>query len=47
LGKDRPTALQFLSDVRKVTFEQVGEERLIWGDEFENGCNNRNTLPGK
>ena len=47
LGKDRPTALQFLSDVRKVTFEQVGEERLIWGDEFENGCNNRNTLSGK
>lgn len=34
LGQDPATAQQTLRTLREVTAEQVGEERLIWGDQF-------------
>ncbi len=37
LGNDAETARQILKQLREVTFEQVGEERLTWGDGFGKG----------
>lgn len=37
LGKDRSEAGKLLRSLRKVTAEQVGEERLYWGDLFGAG----------
>jgi len=34
LGHDQATSRLILSKLRKVTFEQVGEDRLAWGDAF-------------
>jgi protein-tyrosine phosphatase len=35
LGKEKVEALQLLQSLRKVTAAQVGEDRLLWGDQFD------------
>ncbi|MEO6681196.1 MAG: hypothetical protein ABIN48_00080 [Ginsengibacter sp.] len=35
LGKDKPEALKLLESLRMVTSMQVGENRLLWADQFK------------
>lgn len=39
LGKEKSEATQLLHSLREVTADQVGEDRLVWGDQFANTVN--------